>query len=153
PTEFRRFCWSHNVRIAGAQNTPGAGAKRLTGRISRCVGCSLLRQRMMLAASRLIHSPPRRARDQRFRGSPPARACREKGRCRMRVGTALALTPCVLLPGHPRRNEMCAITVTDLEYDRELDHAAMSAISGGGGAPWVYGWITPFVPSGGGGAG
>lgn len=47
---------------------------------------------------------------------------------------------------------MCAITVTDLEYDRELDHAAMSAISGGGGAPWVYGWITPFVdqPSGGG---
>jgi hypothetical protein len=50
---------------------------------------------------------------------------------------------------------MCAITVTDLEYDRELDHAAMSAISGGGGAPWVYGWITPYVdrPSGGGAGG
>ncbi|SAK67594.1 hypothetical protein AWB76_03995 [Caballeronia temeraria] len=40
---------------------------------------------------------------------------------------------------------MCALTVSDLEYDRELDHAAMSAISGGGGAPWVFGWITPFV--------
>ena len=39
---------------------------------------------------------------------------------------------------------MSAITVTDLHYDRELDHAAMSAISGGGGAPWVYGWITPY---------
>ncbi|SAK66071.1 hypothetical protein AWB79_03288 [Caballeronia hypogeia] len=39
---------------------------------------------------------------------------------------------------------MSTITVTDLEYDRELDHAAMSAISGGGGAPWIYGWITPF---------
>jgi hypothetical protein len=40
---------------------------------------------------------------------------------------------------------MCALIVSDLEYDRELDHAAMSAISGGGGAPWVYGWITPYV--------
>ncbi|SAK46478.1 hypothetical protein [Caballeronia ptereochthonis] len=39
---------------------------------------------------------------------------------------------------------MSVITVTDLEYERELDHAAMSAISGGGGAPWIYGWITPF---------
>ena len=48
---------------------------------------------------------------------------------------------------------MCAITVTDLEYDRELDRAAMSAISGGGGAPWVYGWITPFVDRPSGGAG
>ncbi|KXU90210.1 hypothetical protein CR51_32985 [Caballeronia megalochromosomata] len=48
---------------------------------------------------------------------------------------------------------MCALTVTDLEYDRELDHAAMSAISGGGGAPWVYGWITPYVPSSGASAG
>ncbi|EKS66552.1 MULTISPECIES: hypothetical protein [Caballeronia] len=48
---------------------------------------------------------------------------------------------------------MCALTVSDLEYDRVLDHAAMSAISGGGGAPWVFGWITPFVErSSGGGA-
>jgi hypothetical protein len=47
---------------------------------------------------------------------------------------------------------MGIITVTDLEYDRELDRAAMSAISGGGGAPWVYGWITPYVDRGSGGA-
>jgi hypothetical protein len=40
---------------------------------------------------------------------------------------------------------MSALTVIDLEYDRELDHAAMAALSGGGGAPWVYGWITPYV--------
>ncbi|AET91149.1 hypothetical protein BYI23_B005420 [Burkholderia sp. YI23] len=46
---------------------------------------------------------------------------------------------------------MCALTISDLQYDRELDHAAMSAIGGGGGAPWVFGWIVPFVerPSGG----
>jgi hypothetical protein len=50
---------------------------------------------------------------------------------------------------------MGILTITDLAYDRELDQAAMSAISGGGGAPWVYGWITPYVDrgSGGGGAG
>jgi hypothetical protein len=40
---------------------------------------------------------------------------------------------------------MSALTIIDLPYDRELDRAAMSAISGGGGAPWVYGWITPYV--------
>jgi hypothetical protein len=40
---------------------------------------------------------------------------------------------------------MSALSVTDLQYDCELDHAAMSAVSGGGGAPWIYGWITPFV--------
>ncbi|SAK91321.1 hypothetical protein AWB77_05089 [Caballeronia fortuita] len=48
---------------------------------------------------------------------------------------------------------MRALTVTDLDYDRELDHAAMSAISGGGGAPWVFGWITPFVERAAAGAG
>jgi hypothetical protein len=47
---------------------------------------------------------------------------------------------------------MRALTVSDLEYDRELDHVAMSAISGGGGAPWVFGWITPFVERASGGA-
>ena len=40
---------------------------------------------------------------------------------------------------------MSAITVTDLEYDRELDHKAMASIGGGGGAPWIYGWITPYL--------
>ncbi|WP_321793823.1 hypothetical protein [Caballeronia sp. J97] len=48
---------------------------------------------------------------------------------------------------------MCVLTVNDLAYDRELDHAAMSAIGGGGGAPWVFGWITPFVDRPSGGAG
>jgi hypothetical protein len=42
---------------------------------------------------------------------------------------------------------MSRITVSDLEHDRDLDRAAMSAICGGGGAPWVYGWITPYVES------
>jgi hypothetical protein len=40
---------------------------------------------------------------------------------------------------------MSTLTVTDLPYDRELDHNAMAAIGGGGGAPWVFGWITPYV--------
>ncbi|GAB5094963.1 hypothetical protein P9250_12550 [Caballeronia sp. LP006] len=40
---------------------------------------------------------------------------------------------------------MSAITITDLDHDRELDRAAMLAISGGGGAPWLFGWITPYV--------
>jgi hypothetical protein len=40
---------------------------------------------------------------------------------------------------------MSALVIHDLDYDRELDHAAMAAIGGGGGAPWVYGWITPYV--------
>jgi hypothetical protein len=40
---------------------------------------------------------------------------------------------------------MATLTVTDLDYDRQLDRRAMSAIGGGGGAPWVYGWITPFI--------
>ncbi|MEZ2351155.1 hypothetical protein [Caballeronia sp. RCC_10] len=40
---------------------------------------------------------------------------------------------------------MSVLSVTDLECSRELDDAAMSAISGGGGAPWVFGWITPYI--------
>jgi hypothetical protein len=41
---------------------------------------------------------------------------------------------------------MSAITITDLHYDRDLDSQAMASIGGGGGAPWVYGWITPYSP-------
>ncbi|WP_250500713.1 hypothetical protein [Caballeronia sp. GAWG1-5s-s] len=40
---------------------------------------------------------------------------------------------------------MATLTITDLAFDRRLDRTAMSAIAGGGGAPWVYGWITPFI--------
>jgi hypothetical protein len=40
---------------------------------------------------------------------------------------------------------MSALTITDLDFSRDLDHAAMAAISGGRGAPWGFGWITPYV--------
>lgn len=39
---------------------------------------------------------------------------------------------------------MSSITIKDLPESRALDRAAMRAIRGGG-APWVYGWIQPFV--------
>lgn len=38
-----------------------------------------------------------------------------------------------------------AIKINDLPANRELDRKAMSAIKGGG-APWVFGWISPYVP-------
>jgi hypothetical protein len=41
---------------------------------------------------------------------------------------------------------MTAITVEDLPRDLTLDREAMTCIHGGG-APWVYGWITPYVES------
>jgi hypothetical protein len=41
---------------------------------------------------------------------------------------------------------MAAITIEDLHQDVTLGHRAMSVIRGAdGGAPWVYGWIQPFV--------
>jgi hypothetical protein len=39
---------------------------------------------------------------------------------------------------------MAAITIKDLPASHDLDRKAMSSIRGGG-APWVYGWIRPFV--------
>lgn len=39
---------------------------------------------------------------------------------------------------------MSAITLKDLPACRDLDAHARHAIQGGG-APWVYGWIRPFV--------
>jgi hypothetical protein len=41
--------------------------------------------------------------------------------------------------------DMASITVNDLSLNLALDRKAMAAIHGGGGAPWVYGWIQPFV--------
>jgi hypothetical protein len=41
---------------------------------------------------------------------------------------------------------MAAITIKDLHRNDLLDRGAMSSIQGGGGAPWVYGWIRPFTP-------
>jgi hypothetical protein len=42
---------------------------------------------------------------------------------------------------------MPSLTITDLPLNLALDRKAMAAISGGGGAPWVFGWITPYVQS------
>lgn len=39
---------------------------------------------------------------------------------------------------------MAIIKIKDLRADRVLDRQAMAAIKGGG-APWVYGWIRPYV--------
>lgn len=40
---------------------------------------------------------------------------------------------------------MASITVNDLTHNLALDRKAMAAIRGGG-APWVFGWIQPYVP-------
>ncbi|MFC3109285.1 hypothetical protein ACFQAT_12480 [Undibacterium arcticum] len=42
---------------------------------------------------------------------------------------------------------MSAITINDLPTNRALDRKAMSSIRGADGAPWVYGWISPFSPA------
>ena len=39
---------------------------------------------------------------------------------------------------------MAAITIKDLSIDRALDREAMASIKGAG-APWVFGWITPYT--------
>jgi len=39
---------------------------------------------------------------------------------------------------------MASITIVDLPTSAVLDRKAMSAIRGAG-APWVFGWIRPFV--------
>jgi hypothetical protein len=39
---------------------------------------------------------------------------------------------------------MATITINDLPANKTLDHMAMSSIRGAG-APWVFGWIRPFV--------
>ena len=40
---------------------------------------------------------------------------------------------------------MASITVNDLSLNVALDRKAMAAICGGDGAPWLYGWIQPYV--------
>lgn len=39
---------------------------------------------------------------------------------------------------------MASITINDLATSTTLDRKAMSAVRGAG-APWVFGWIRPFV--------
>ncbi|NMF89824.1 hypothetical protein [Aromatoleum petrolei] len=41
---------------------------------------------------------------------------------------------------------MSAIAIHDLSMKRDLDREALASIRGGG-APWVYGWIRPYVSS------
>jgi hypothetical protein len=41
---------------------------------------------------------------------------------------------------------MASIAINDLSHSLALDRKAMTAIRGGG-APWVFGWIQPYVPS------
>jgi hypothetical protein len=45
---------------------------------------------------------------------------------------------------------MATITVKDLPADKALDRKAMSALRGGDGAPWVFGWIQPYLEGSGG---
>jgi hypothetical protein len=40
---------------------------------------------------------------------------------------------------------MATITVKDLPASMALDRKAMSVVHGGGGAPWVFGWIQPYI--------
>jgi len=40
---------------------------------------------------------------------------------------------------------MSTISISDLPASATLDRQAMSAIRGGGGAGWVFGWIRPYV--------
>ncbi|MDT3671448.1 MAG: hypothetical protein ROZ37_14100 [Aromatoleum sp.] len=39
---------------------------------------------------------------------------------------------------------MASIAINDLSLSRNLDRDALAAIRGGG-APWVFGWIRPYV--------
>jgi len=43
-------------------------------------------------------------------------------------------------------SDMSTLRITDLEDSRVLGARELSAIRGGDGAPWVYGWITAFNP-------
>jgi hypothetical protein len=40
---------------------------------------------------------------------------------------------------------MATLTINDLPAIHPLDRKTMAAVGGGAGAPWVFGWISPFV--------
>jgi hypothetical protein len=42
---------------------------------------------------------------------------------------------------------MAHLRIDDLRCDRTLDATAMARIRGGDGAPWVFGWILPYLPA------
>jgi len=41
---------------------------------------------------------------------------------------------------------MTAITISDLPQHRALDRDSIACIRGAAGAPFVYGWIQPYIP-------
>lgn len=42
---------------------------------------------------------------------------------------------------------MANITIKDLSAHVALDSKAMARLRGAAGAPWVFGWIRPYMPS------
>lgn len=40
---------------------------------------------------------------------------------------------------------MAILKIADLRASLILDRKAMSSVCGGGGAPWIFGWIEPYV--------
>jgi hypothetical protein len=42
---------------------------------------------------------------------------------------------------------MAHLRIDDLRCDRTLDAWTMARIRGGDGAPWVFGWILPYIPA------
>jgi hypothetical protein len=40
---------------------------------------------------------------------------------------------------------MTTLTINDLPLNQALDRQALAVVRGGG-APWVFGWITPYAP-------
>jgi hypothetical protein len=53
--------------------------------------------------------------------------------------------PSQRVPGQPR-DAMTTTTIVDLPLSRALDHKAMSAVRGAGGAPWIFGAFRAFLP-------
>jgi hypothetical protein len=41
---------------------------------------------------------------------------------------------------------MSTLKISDLHTSLILDRQAMSSVRGGDGAPWIFGWIQPYVP-------
>lgn len=42
---------------------------------------------------------------------------------------------------------MASITIKDLSAHVALDSKAMAHVRGAAGAPWVFGWIRPYMPA------
>jgi hypothetical protein len=104
----------------------------------------------MLGAFRPLHGHVNARGMHSHPESPRYQRATRKRACEPQIGMALApLRPFLFnrtpdARGKPE-NDMASITVNDLSLNLALDRKAMAAIRGGGGAPWVYGWIQPYV--------